>query len=95
MGDGVCIRTYRSSGASLFLDIFDFKRHLLNVVWYRQLGNTMPESGIFQRTGQDKNGFISVIDGIVVNRDRPEECVLINLLNTSRTGILGFDLSVY
>ena len=53
----------------------------------------MPERCIFQGAGEQEDGFFPVIDGVVVDRDGTEECILIDLLNASRAGILGLNLS--
>jgi hypothetical protein len=69
------------------------ERELLDVVRDRDLRHAALDQGVLDGRGHDLDRLCRVVDGRVVDRDRPEEGVLVDLLEPSRPGVLVLDLA--
>ena len=70
------------------------QRRFLDRVRYRELGNAPLKDRMLQRTGEQEDCRLRVRNGIVINRDRTEEGILVDLLDPPGPGILDPRLAV-
>ncbi|KAF5030127.1 hypothetical protein DSECCO2_641330 [anaerobic digester metagenome] len=80
--------------AGLALAVGCIKRFSLDIVRERELGNAAGDGSVTQRPGEEFDRRRRVGDGVVEDRDRPEEGVLVDLLDAAGPGILRLDLAI-
>ena len=87
-------KNVRTADAGLAGTVLRIQRLFLDVIGNRYLCDSFSDDCIFEGAGQEKDCHIFFVNSVVVYGNRPEERILVNFLDPSRSGILGLDLPV-